>query len=226
MSHFIFWMLVLFLLFRVFVLGYFAGIGAVDPSFFTYQNFMLCTLLLSLLILSSFKTWAFEFFTLFLVPLYWGTTFFVAIAIVVIVHLNGGIFMKTTIDNGGTNPVGKVHTGDWMLHQWPAIEIALILFMLQTFVVQAFHNFYRQLSVWGKIGYTAYFHLVSLAVLAFYMLNFDFVVNYPTPISEAAVYLLVVALALFTELLLFLMLYFAKPSLEWRFAAPMKLKAV
>lgn len=212
MRHGLFWVLAGLALFRAFALGYLSGAGNVDPTFFTYQNFTMCMLALILLTLSLFKRWVFEAFALFGMPFYWGTTLFVSIAIVVIVHLNGGVFMKTTLENGGLNPVGKVHTGDWLLHQWPAVELLLVTFLLKNDLVDAFHRFYAGLSRVGKALYTLYFLLVALAVLGFYMLNFPFLVNYPTPISQAGVVALVVAMALLVEVVLFLLLFLSTPS--------------
>jgi hypothetical protein len=221
MRHGLFWLLLAALLFRAFVLGYLSGSGSVDPTFFTYQNFTMCMLALLLLILSLFKRWTFEVFALFGMPFYWGTTLFVSVAIVVIVHLNGGVFMKTTLENGGLNPVGKVHTGDWLLHQWPSVELLLSLFLLKDDFVDAFHDFYDPLSRVGKALYTLYFLLVALAVLTFYMINFPFLVNYPTSISDAGVVALVVAMALLVEVLLFLLFYLSKPTARPR-RAPIK----
>lgn len=218
MRHGLFWTLTALALFRAFVLGDLSGDGTVDANFFTYQNFMMCFAALIFLILSLFKRQTFKFFTVFGLPFYWGTTTFVSIAIIVIVRLNDGVFMKSSTENGGLHSVAEIHTGDAILHYWPSAELLIQLFLLKDDYTCAFHDFYDRLPKLGKACYTLYFLFVTLAVLALYMSTFPFLINYPTPISKGAVVALVIALAIVVEAVLFMLLYFSKPPKHLRHA--------
>ena len=207
-----FWTAAVLLTFRSVVLGYLLGSGTFDATFFTYVNYALFTLVLALLLLSMWNVTAYQLWVTVLLPLIWGTTTFVAIAIIVIVWLNDGVFLRTAKSNDGTNTVSVIHTGDWLLHQLPWVEILIIVLLLSPTAIVIFHNLWRQLSTAGRVAYTAYFHLSALLLLAFYMINIDFTVNYPTDLHVGFIWGLTIGLSLLVELLLFGFLYISKPS--------------
>jgi len=207
-----YWLVFIFATIRLASLGLLGYWDIIDPRFFTYQNFILDTFLLVLLSISLWERWALELFLLLLYPLYWGTAGFVSFAIVVILHLNGSLFTKTTPENGGTNDIGKVHTGDYELHQWPFVEVLLLTLVIWPHLLPAFSRFYESLSTAGKVGYVFYFHLVSLGVLLLYMLNFDFLGNYPTALPSWVIIALVAALAILVQGVLFGLLYWQHES--------------
>lgn len=209
---FAYWLVSAFLILRSIVLGYLLGTGTYDATFFTYINYGVVTLSMALLLLSMWHIPAYELWVLFLLPLVWGTTVFVALAIIVIVQLNDGVFLKTTTQNEGTNSVATIHTGDWLLHQLPFVELLLIVLVLWPTAVVIFHNFWRQMSTSSRVAYTIYFHLSALLVLSFYMINIDYSVNYPSDLSAKAIWALTIVLALLVELFLFGFLYISKPS--------------
>ena len=208
-----FWVLFVFISVRVFTLTMLEIWNIIDPTFFTYQNFLFDTFLLLLLSLSMWRRWAMELFVVIFYPVYWGTAAFVSFAIVVILHLNGDLILKTTTFNGGDNDMGKVHTGDNILHQWPIVEVLFITLVFWPVLIECFDRYYTHLTTWSKVGYGFYFHLSSLAILVFYMVNFDFIHNYPTSLPHWAVILLVIALAILTQTILFLLLCLRRPSL-------------
>jgi hypothetical protein len=198
-----FWLPAVLLLMRSVVLGYLIGAEVFDARFFTYLNYLLLTFGFLLLVISARRT---RLWCLYVLPPLWGTTVFVALAIVVIIQLNDGVFLRTTVFNNGDRSVAGVHTGDWLLHQLPFIEILLVLLALRSQVTASFRSLWAGASVLVKVLYTLYFHTAALALLSFYMVNIDFRSNYPTPISSTAVWLLTVGLALAVEAILFLLL--------------------
>ena len=209
---FAYWLVSAFLTLRSVVLGYLLGTGTYDATFFTYINYGILTLSMALLLLSMWHIPAYELWVLFVLPLVWGTTVFVALAIVVIVQLNDGVFLKTTTQNHGTNSVATIHTGDWMLHQLPFVEILLIVLVLRPTAVVIFHNFWNEMRTPGRVGYVIYFHLSALMLLAFYMINVDYAVNYPSDLSAKAIWGLTVGLALLVELFLFGFFHVSNPD--------------
>jgi hypothetical protein len=206
-----YWVAAVLLTFRSVVLGYLLATGTYDATFFTYINYALLTLGMALLVLSMWSITAYQLWVGIALPLLWGTTVFVALAIIVIVQLNDGVFLRTTIDNEGTNSVSVIHTGDWVLHQLPFVEILVLVLLLSPTAITIFHNLWRQLSTGGKVAYTAYFHLAALMLLSFYMINVDYSVNYPTDLNKGAIWGITIVLALVIELLLFGFLYISKP---------------
>jgi hypothetical protein len=216
MRQFVFWALLLFITVRVVVITVLGVTGGIDPTFFTYQNFILDTFWLLFLSQAIWSRSTFEWFALFVLPIYWGTTTFVALAIVVIVYLNGGIFVKTSTFNGGHNTIGVVHTGDWILHQWPWVEALLVLLLLYGEFWGTFQNFYYHsgLNKGEKAAYIIYFLTAPLMILAFYMVNFNFLVNYPNEMPEGAIIGLVIGLALLVQAVLVLaMCFLNKPNI-------------
>jgi hypothetical protein len=207
-----FWFLFAFIAVRVGVLTVLVIWDVIDPTFFTYQNFLFDTFLLILLSLSMWSGWSMELFTIVFYPLYWGTALFVSVAIVVIIHLNPEILMKTSPENGGDNDMGKIHTADVQLHQYPLVEVLFITLIFWPILLECFDNFYQRLNIYGKVGYGFYVHLCSLAILAFYMVNFNFIHNYPTSLPNWAVILLVAVLAVLAQTVLFLLLCIQRPS--------------
>ena len=207
-----FWVLFIFIAIRVGTLTALDIWNIIDPTFFTYQNFLFDTFLLLLLSLSVWRRWAMELFVVVFYPLYWGTAAFVSVAIIVILQLNPSLLLMTTPENGGSNTLGKVHTGDNILHQWPIVEVLFLTLVLWAIILDCYDQFYRSLSLWGKIGYGFYFHLCSLAILFFYMVNFNFIGNYPTSLPRWAIFLMVAGLAVLAQAVLFLLLCLQRPS--------------
>jgi len=208
-----YWLTGAVLVFRALLLGYLLGCGSYDASFFTYINYALLTAGFAALELAMWQRTAFLAWVVLLLPILWGTTMFVAIAIVVIIQLNDGVFLRTTIYNDGTRSVATIHTGDWLLHQLPLIELLLVLFVSRTAMLHCFHVFWRDLArPLYRTLYTIYFVVASLLVLSLYMSNINFSLNYPTSVSQGTVWALTVFLALAVNSLLFVIFFFSKPS--------------
>jgi len=208
MSFYSYWITYAILIFRSIVLGYFLGDRSFDVKFFTYINYALGTFLLVMLLLSMWDVKYYSLYIIFIIPIFYGTTIFISFAIIVIIQLNDNVFLKTTVDNGGTRSIGTIHTGDFILHQLPLFEVVLILFLIKDSMLNSFGQFYYSLRSYGKTLYTAYFLLISTFILFVYMINIDFVSNYPTNLDLIYIILLTVSMAIFTELLLFLALVF------------------
>ena len=228
MNHFLFWILTVLLLIRTSILGALIAVGAVDPTFFTYQNYMMDTLWLLLGICACFRNWTFQFWALFVFPIYWGTTDFVSFAITVIVGLNPKVFIINSIFNNGTRDMGQLYVGDNLVHQYPMAEVLFVAFLLYRPLTHVFHQFFFSLSTKGKVFYTIYILVSPLTILILYMVNFNFLGNYPTPISEAGTIALVTALSIATQAVLFGVLYglsrYYKNSFKKAFVAPFKQK--
>lgn len=184
----------------------------VDPAFFTYQSFLLSTAILFLYAACIWRNWTRALFYEVFYPIYWGTIIFVSVAIVVILKLNGSLLTKTGEENGGPNDIGAIHTADTLIHQWPWVELLFFSWLQFPLILHHFTELYTRLSKGERAGYLLYILLVPNSILLFYMLNFDFLGNYPTPMPTWAVALLVVVIALAIQAVLILVLYFQMPS--------------
>lgn len=108
------------------------GIFKIDK--FTYWNFTWNALFYSILAMffiihrreypiyaSPFLRWL----ILLVCPLLVGSAFLVCVMIVILIQLNQNLFMDET--DPANTPIGLYHTGDWILHNLPMIEIGFLL---------------------------------------------------------------------------------------------------
>lgn len=200
---FVYYAVSVIFLYRLVIIGFLLGLGILDALFFTYINYTLDTLAYGVLVIAMWKLPAYKFFVLFVIPLIYGTTSFVFLAIVVIVQMNDQVFLKTTVYNAGTRAVGAIHTGDWLIHYLPLIEIFVVLLLLNATAKPIFQRFYSELSTRGKVLYTGYFFFCAAFVLLLYMLSIDFQTNYPTGLPTGAVLAVTAVVCLVVELFLY-----------------------
>jgi hypothetical protein len=179
-----------------FMLGYLVGKEIYDPRFFTYFNYALGFGFYNLLYISFFSVELFEIVTVFLLPLYVGTTLFVFFAIVVIVELNDWVFIRTTILGGTNRTIGDNHTGDWIVHYFPAFCLLLVLLAIKSYYMNFIGVYWQSLQKLGKAFYVSYVLLIPLVVLLLYMLTMPFDSNYPTSLAHWKVIALVIGMSL------------------------------
>ena len=193
------------------MLAYFVAQEIFDPRFFTYFNYMLGFAFYNVLYLSFFDVPLFEVVTVFLLPIYFTTTLFVFFAIVVIVQLNDWVFVRTTFLGGTNRTIGKNHTGDWIVHYFPAFCLLLVLLFIKSYFMQFISNYWSRLRSAGKVFYIFYLLLTPLTVLLLYMSTMPFDQNYPTKLSDTATITLVIGMSLlFSGLYATAVLPFAK----------------
>lgn len=192
----------------LFVMGWFR---IIDPSYFTYQNFLLSTVLFYLYAVMMWRQWSRRLFFYLALPIYWGTPIFVGVAIVVILWRNGSLMLKTLDLYGGPNSVGDIHTADHLIHQWPWVEVVLFTWFNWAAILDTFALGFARSSKLGKVLYSFYILLVPLGILFFYMANFDFLGNYPTDLPNWVVVGAVALTAILVQALLYLSIYFNIP---------------
>lgn len=212
MPHLGFWVPAVLLLIRTVVIDFFRNDGSLDLAFFTYLNLTFVAFAMTLLLISMTNRAAFAVATTLLLPLIFGTTVFVMFAIVVIIQLNDGVFLKTTVYNGGERSVGTVQTGNWLIHYWTVVELLFYIWLTKRESVTAFHYVWRELGRFGRVAYVFYFMLVALGALIIYMLQVDFTVNYPTDVSVAATTGLTIGLSLLIQAFWLVLLRYSRPD--------------
>jgi len=182
-----------------FMLGYLVAKEIFDPRFFTYFNYALGFAFYNILYVSFFSVELFEFVTVFLLPVYVGTTLFVFFAIVVIVELNDWVFVRTTLLGGTNRTIGDNHTGDWIVHYFPAFCLLLVLLSIARYYMAFVGNYWQSLQKNGKAFYVVYVLLTPLSILVVYMITMPFDGNYPTSLSNWQVGMLVVGMSLLIQ---------------------------
>jgi len=187
---------------------------AFDPHYFTYINYTLVSLSLLLYMLSMRSVTLFHLASRFLIPVIYGTTLYVAIAITVIVYLNDWMLTRNSYLNGGGMSIGKLNTGNILVHYLPVIDVLLVLLMSFDYLKAAIKPFFYSLSSKRKILYALYVLLGPFAVLVLYMVNFDFAKNYPTGLATWELLLITLFVNLFTEMLLILGLLLGEHNVQ------------
>lgn len=179
-----------------FLLGYLIGQEVYDPRFFTYFNYALGFAFYNLGFISFFSVEIYEFWCVFLVPVYLNTTGFVFFAIVVIVALNDWVFTRGTALGGTNRTIGETHTGDWLLHYLPLVFLVLVILVINRSYIEFVTNYWNSMHKTGKVFYVFYVFIVPLAFLLIYMITMPFDQNYPTNLSTLETTLLVFGLSL------------------------------
>lgn len=178
------WVLFVITFFRCGVLSFFVAQETLDLRYLTYINYTLVTVFYLLILSLAGELEKMSAALLALLPLAFNLCFFIGVAIVIIVQLNDWIFMRTTVVYGGPRLVGDVHTGDWVLHQLPVVEILVVMVLYINEVNEQFH--YLKTEVFTKLGtviYYCYAVASGALVVALYFATEDFNKNYPTGTS-------------------------------------------
>ena len=170
--------------------------GRIDFAMFTYWSYTILTgyyvlMWLALWIERSLLT----FVSMFLFPIPLGTTFLVSLAIVIVIQQNAEVFTAAAGD-GGQAALSLIHTGDWVLHNLPLIEILILLglgWLLYIRSVIPMELSAIRSSEW-RAAYMLYILIVPLVPLGIYSVIFDIEKHYPTGIPT---YILWFGLVLF-----------------------------
>lgn len=200
------WLIVALFLVQASVLAGLFAKRVFDPRFETYQNYLFLTVALGILVRLHRKSIGRRLFFLFLAPLLWGNTFFIAVAITVIVNFNDEVYLKTTFFNGGVNSVAIVHSFDWILHQVPFYIMLVVVLASFTHYRHYFREFWLALDTPARVIYSLYVILCSAAWQLLYMASFPFGTNYPVPIPTWGVLLSVLGTCILINSLLYIAL--------------------
>lgn len=201
-----YWLIVaIFLIQAIILAGLFAK-HVFDPRFETYQNYFFLTAMLAVLVRAYHSSVGRRVFFLSVAPLLWGNTFFIAIAITIIIEFNQDVYLKTTFFNGGTNTISIIHSFDWILHQLPFFFVVIILWANFIRYRKYFLEFWIALDSVHQVIYSLYFLTCAAVWQLLYMTSFPFAVNYPVPLPTWSVTLTVIATCILINSFLFVAL--------------------
>lgn len=172
------------------VYGYLLSIGRIDLTMFTYWSYTVLTIFYPLLLLGLVLERAvLALVCLFLLPLPLGATFDVSVAIVIVIQQNAKVF--TSEADAGRTAINLIHTGDWVLHNLPLIEVIFLmgtglLFYVRSILPAELHELRNR--EWGFV-YRAYFYAAPLVLIGIYSIAFDITRHYPTNIPTYVLWL-------------------------------------
>ena len=171
--------------------------GRYDLTMFTYWS---NTIWLAYLCMHNVSLWSerwpLDFVVLFAFVFPLALTFVVCVSIVIIINENSDVF--TAAATSGDLALSLIHTGDWILHSLPLIEILVLIaagWYLYVRGVLAFELSSLRRSEW-KAAYFLYWFLAPLVPLLIYTLIFDPAEKYPTGIPTYVLWLGLFALDL------------------------------
>jgi hypothetical protein len=163
--------------------------GAVHTNRYTYWNYIGTTIFYDILWIAyvSNKTNLFKVLTIFVLPIVFGSVFFVCLYIILILQLDEGqLFISATYIDGGTLSVGTVHTFDNIIHTFPVLDFLVIL--VSGYIKEArfiMTTFSRSLSSrFERITFVAYFFLGPLLPFSLYCIFFNPFEEYPTDVDD------------------------------------------
>jgi hypothetical protein len=190
-------LLFLLLAVRVALLAGLIAKGAFDLNYFTYCTFGFVTLLLPLGIVGLWAPAVMSVYARWIFPLLVQTTLFVALAIVAVVHLNSAIYTNEGVPFGGTLTMAWLHTGDFVVHEYPALDILIVLIIMHHYVRVHVREMWQCAGTCFRTFYVFYLLFSALVPLGIYSLVENWRTRYPLPIgffAECAMVVLIVAL--------------------------------
>lgn len=177
-----------------------------DLTMYTYWSYTILTVFFALAVVALFtERWFLHFVTMYIFPIPLGSTFLVALSIVIIIQENQEVLVSN--DNAGL-ALSLIHTGDWILHSLPVIEILLLMvcgWLLYARLIIG-NRLATMKSAGNRTGYIIYFLLVPLVPMAIYSIAFDPAVHYPTGIPTYVLWIALVAIDLIWMTLMYLAL--------------------
>ena len=179
---------------------YLAIAGIMHFTHYTYSALLMFSVFIWALTLSLLvKRGSLTLVLLLGFPLINGTTFFVTIAIVIIIALNADVL------NGGDHAPEQVHTADFLLHPMQTLTLVTLLYIGLLNDVRSIVRGRWLEWRWPMRGlYTAYFFLIPLLPLMIYGAVEDPRERYSIALPTWLIWLLAIALMLAVQAVSFL----------------------
>lgn len=180
-----YWVIFAILFYRAaIVLPFLIGYRVFNIFMFTYIDYTLVTVGYALLIYSMRKPWTFTAAVFYILPIMIGTTLSVTFSIVIIIWRNGGdLLLGSTTINGGIHTLGEVHTAHFIIHFLTTVDLLVALLFNWNFIKANYRASYLAMNTLERVAHAFWFLLSALFILVIYMLNFDFVTNYPVHLA-------------------------------------------
>lgn len=166
-------------LIRAGVISFFLAQEGLDLRYLTYLNYTMTTAFLIFLLYSTKSVSSLRATLIGLFPIVFNTCLFIGVAIVIIVQLNDWVFTRTTVVHHGPRRVGEVHTGDWILHQLPVVEMFVIMVMYLEDIRSGYKDLRKGVTKLGAGIYYAHTVAFPSMIILLYFATEDINRNYP-----------------------------------------------
>lgn len=162
----------------IIIAGIWAGLFHLNK--FTYWNYTISWFFDMTLLLGLFTEGPFLYYLLLILyPILYGSNFLVFSLIIVIIQLDGWILIEETVFGLGNSTIGDLHTGDYLVHVLPLLEIYWIVFSGLHFYVNQALSTHQQNSK-NHALYVLYWLFCPLLLIGAFSLFFDGPTEYPT----------------------------------------------
>lgn len=171
------------LVLHIAVVAYFADTDHYNFEMYTYWNFLLSLVLLGLEMLGTVFEGYFEgVVALILAPMTIGSAMLVPLIVSLVIFLDPAVYLNGTICAGGSMPMNKVRTGDWILHGGPILSCFFLLLFGYVYTLRAvlFH-FNRSRHWFWSLLYALYFIFCPAIPMGLYAAIYDVAKHYPVP---------------------------------------------
>jgi hypothetical protein len=210
----------LFLCIEYVLLVYSVSIGHFFLTYFTYLSRLLFVLSMFFLLFSNFTYNWFRWQVMITLPFMIGVSLYLGIGVTIIKFFRPQLLIDDFEANPGDEGVAIVQLGDWIYHQLPFYETAIIAILLFKEASGAInHNLYITLHDpyirWILVPFLAF---TFACYLLLYVLIFDWDSQYRLdPLDQAAVpiWLLVAAMVVCGLIVLIIVYVYARSG--WRF---------
>lgn len=166
-----------------------------DATFYTYASFFGITVLQTVGLVALFVPGVARFYYRFVFPVLFQSAALVSLLITIIVALNDQIYIRDTIFGVGTLTIAMIHTGDWVLHQWPLIEMFITLCAIQSDSRVCVRRFWLSLGPCARVAYTLYLLWGVMLPVGLYAMVEDWNAKYPTPMNHVLGWFLILGVA-------------------------------
>jgi hypothetical protein len=187
-------------------LAYLWWINQFDGRFFTYVNKLTFLILLWVLIGSNIDYTLFQWAVTALLPFMTGCAIIVSVGVTGLVYFRPMLFIRDLDIPLDESNVATVHTGDWLLHQLPLLEVIVIAFCIYREMSCAMrHQLIAHFASTGKRALVtvaiclapAVFVLVYCSCAPFVDI---YLIDQPTPFAAAEAWLPITFLLIVTAL--------------------------
>ena len=201
--------------FRIAMLTILAYWGMINFSAYTYLSYLFVTFIYMLLLCAQFSVHAFRYVMLYATPYLVQNAVIVAVFIIFIIMGNPSIYTDKLTDYGGTQSLGLVYAGDFILHHLPPIEaIFLVAVLFSNHAAILRHYFDHCLtSTVARVFYVLYFLLIDTIFMLLYSIFFDFRTFYGISYSMPLIFGVTLFACLLIGGILFAVLYYSAPNI-------------
>ncbi len=192
LSSFSGWTLIFVASFRIIIAIALYSAHIIHRNMYTYWNYVLQTLFYVIL---AYAFWnrqhrhrflLFNVLTTYVFPLVFGSVFLVFLFIIILVDLNGDLFVDTNDIINGTVDIGRLHTGDTVIHVFTLIDFFIVLTSGYLEAVRGvIIDYIHRLTYAEYVRFLIWWYVSPFIPMVAYTIFYNPFEEYPTSLSSA-----------------------------------------